>query len=67
MENNERLTSLQSRINEEIKIVKKLYDADKEKYIKLESNFVKISKLVEQNEKEFAIASSVCMEIKFNS
>lgn len=62
MENNERLTSLQSRINEEIKLIKKLCDIDKEKYLNLEFNFAKISKLVEQSEKEFSIAATVCIE-----
>lgn len=53
MENNERLTGLQTRINDEIKLIKKLYDGDKEKYLSLETNFVKVSKLVEQNEREY--------------
>ncbi|XP_016844861.1 coiled-coil domain-containing protein 40-like isoform X2 [Nasonia vitripennis] len=56
MENNERLTSLQSRINEEIKLIKKISDNEKEKYLNLESNLVKISRLVEQSEREFTIA-----------
>ena len=64
MENNERLTSLQTRINEEIKLVKKLYESDKEKYLNLELNFVKISKLVEQSEKEFTNVSTVCTIFK---
>ena len=63
MENNERLTALQTRINEEIKILKKLYDTDKEKYLNLELNFANVTKLLEQNEKEFFIASAVCMLI----
>ena len=59
METNERLTELQLRISEEIKIIKKLYDSEKEKYLNLEPCFLKISKLVEQNEKEYAIVSTV--------
>ncbi|XP_058799375.1 coiled-coil domain-containing protein 40 [Phymastichus coffea] len=58
MESNERLTALQSRIGEEIKTVKKLYDADKDKYMHLELNFVKVSKLVEQSEKEFNVVQT---------
>lgn len=67
MENNERLTALQSRISEEIKLIKKLYDADKGKYLTLESNFVKVSKLVEQNEKEFNNVQTVCLIVFLDS
>ncbi|XP_014234800.1 coiled-coil domain-containing protein 40 [Trichogramma pretiosum] len=57
MENNERLTALQTRIKDEINLVKKLYDTDKEKYSSLEKNFNKISKLIDQNERELAAAT----------
>ncbi|CAB0035150.1 unnamed protein product [Trichogramma brassicae] len=57
MENNERLTALQTRIKDEINLVKKLYDTDKEKYSSLEKNFNKISKLIDQNERELASAT----------
>lgn len=59
MENNERLTSLQSRINDEIKFIRKSFNTDKEKYINLESDYIKFSKLVEQNEKEFLFVTTV--------
>ncbi|XP_046470092.1 coiled-coil domain-containing protein 40 isoform X1 [Neodiprion pinetum] len=53
MENNERLTSVQSRIEEEIQINSKTNAIEKEKITHLESQFTKIAKLVEQNNAEF--------------
>ena len=63
MENNEHVTSLQLRTNDEIKLIKKFYDADKEKFLNMESNFIKISKLMQQNEKEYNTLSAVCIII----
>ncbi|XP_014210588.1 coiled-coil domain-containing protein 40, partial [Copidosoma floridanum] len=56
MENNERLTSLQSRISEEILSIKKSNESDRDKYFNLEMNFVKVSKLLEQSDKELGAA-----------
>lgn len=61
MENNEHLTSLHSRINDEIKYVTKLKNLDNEKFINLESNIYKYSKLIEHSEQELLNVSSVCI------
>ena len=61
MENNEHLTSLHSRINDEFKSVKKLHNFELEKLNNLESNIIKFSKLTEHNEKEFSIIISVSL------
>lgn len=53
MENNERLTSVQSRLEEEIQMNGRINGAEKEKISNLESQFSKISKLVDQNNAEF--------------
>ncbi|KAJ8683178.1 hypothetical protein QAD02_018970 [Eretmocerus hayati] len=58
MENNERLTALQTRINAEIKLTKRLYDEDYGKYSNLELNVAKISKLMEQSQLQFDIANA---------
>jgi hypothetical protein len=63
MENNEYLTSLQLKINNDIEIIKKSYNIDKEKFCNLESNFVKISKFMKQNEKEYDLVTAVCIII----
>lgn len=65
MENNERLTSVQSRIEEEIQINSRMNAIEKDKIAHLESQFSKMAKLVEQNNAEFIEVQSVsCIETR---
>ncbi|XP_011497396.1 PREDICTED: coiled-coil domain-containing protein 40 isoform X2 [Ceratosolen solmsi marchali] len=58
MENNEYLTSLQLKMNDEMKSIKISHGLDKEKFLNLESDFVKTSKYMNQNEKECALVTT---------
>ena len=60
MENNEQLMSIQLRTEDDMRSVMKLISTARIKIENLESQFVKMTRLVEQSQKEYQIFSSVC-------
>lgn len=59
MENNERLTNLQNRIGDEMKILSRSRESENERFLNLESSLIKFSKLIDQSEKEYSDITGV--------
>lgn len=59
MENNERLTNLQNRIGDDIKNLNRSRASENERFLNLESNLIKFSKLIDQSEKEYSDITGV--------
>lgn len=60
MEKNEQLTSIQLRIKDDLKCIMKVISGERNKIDNLEFQFVKITRLVEQSQKEYENSIVVC-------
>lgn len=59
MENNEQLTAIHMRLEDEMKNTMKIISLDRDKVENLESQFAKTTRLLEQSQKEYQNCSMV--------
>lgn len=62
-ENNEHLTSLHMRIQDNIQTSARLLEVENDKLAHLQSELVKLSKFSEQKQREFDVVQDVCEDM----